>query len=228
MSMFIKNSMLSLVPIAMFLLLFSFGLYVHGSSTSEFNVTINSGTLSVDITDASYASVASPSVTFSSQTFSFNCGTTTASFGTTTERIYVQNPDSADDGWTVSLAAAATTSTWQSASSSAEFDFNDYDGACTDGADPDSVAGRMTVDPSAGSISTGNCASCVTTGVSLGSSATFNQGSTDSITIFSANASSSDIGDWYVTDVDMTQTLPPEQAAHSDYSINLTLSIIAS
>lgn len=202
---------------------------VHASSTSQFNLTINPGTLTVDIVDASYSSIASPSVTFEAHTFSFSCGTSTATFGSSTERIYVQNPDAADDGWVVSLAAAATTSTWDSASSSAEFDFNDTSGGgCTDGADPDSIAGKMIVDPSGGTVATGSCSSCSTTGVSVGSSATFDQGSTDSITIFSGNSTSTDIGDWYVTGVSISQTIPGEQAAHSDYSISLTLSIVAS
>ena len=215
-------------------LLMAGAMTVQASSTSNFQVTVNSGTLSVDIADStsSFATVASPTVGFAAQTFSFNCGSTTGTFGTATESIYVVNPDAADNGWSVTLAASAATAVWDSAGSTAEFDFNDTnDSGCTDGSgDTDTASGRLTVDPSGGTIATGGCDSsnCNISDISLGSSAAYDEGTTDSVTIATGAADSNDIGDWAITGVALTQTIPAEQPAHSDYSLNMTLTVAAS
>jgi len=199
---------------------------VYAASTSTFTQTINAGTLAVDIVDGSYASVSSPSMAMNAVTFSFSCQTATGSFGTASQQIYVSNPDAADNGWTVSLAGSATTAYWNS--SGTDFDFNDPSGSgCTDGSDADSLGGQMTVDPSSATLATGSCASCTTTSINLGSSSAFNEGTTDSITILSGAAGSDDIGDWTLQGVGISQTIPAEQPAASDYSIDMTLSIVA-
>lgn len=202
--------------------------YVLASSTSNFTQTINAGTLAVDIVDASYVTVSSPTMAMAAATFSFSCQTKTGSFGTASEQIYVSNPDAADNGWTVSLAAANTTDIWDSAGT--DFDFNDPTGSgCTDGADAgDTVGGQMTVDPSGANLAVGQCASCVTTNVTKGSSAAFSEGVTDTITILTGAAASNDIGDWKLTGVSISQKIPAEQPAASDYNINMVLSIAAS
>jgi hypothetical protein len=64
--------------------------------------------------------------------------------------------------------------------------------------------------------------------VTKGSSNAFDQGTTDSITIVSGAAGSDDIGDWKLTGVAISQKIPGEQPAASDYDINMTLSIVAS
>lgn len=209
--------------------LISLGSVIQAASTSEFQVTINSGTLSVDIADStdSYSTVGSPTVTFSSQNFSFSCGSTSGTLGTTTEAIYVQNPDAADSGWTVSIAASASTDVWDSAGT--DFDFNDpTTSGCADGGDTDSLAGQLTVDASGGTLATGDCSSCGTSNISLGSSNAFEEGVTDSITLLTAAAGSDDIGDWSLIGVDLSQTIPAEQPAASDYTLSMTLSIVAS
>jgi len=198
------------------------------ANTSNFQITINPGVLAIDIVDAGFTTVASPTVVFGALTFSFTCQTPGASgtFGTASEQIYVTNPDAADTGWTASLAASATTDVWDSAGT--DFDFNDpTTGGCTDGADADSLAGQMTVDPSGGTIGTGNCSSCTTTSVTVGSSNSYDEGTTDSIDLFTGAAGSDDIGDWTLTGVDVTQTIPAEQPAASDYDIDMVLSVVA-
>jgi hypothetical protein len=202
--------------------------YVLASATSEFTQTINLGTYSVDIVDGSYASVGSPSVAMGAKTVSLSCQTATGTFGTDTERIYVQNLDAADDGWSVSLAAAATTTLWTSGGSGNKFDFNDAGGSgCTD-SDGDTYGGQMTVNPSVGTLTVGQCSGCTTTGVSKGTSASFVADSVDSITILTGAAGSDDIGDWKLTGVSISQKIPASQPAASDYSVDLTLSIVAS
>lgn len=196
-------------------------------ATSTFTQTINPGTLSVDIVDGSYVSVGSPSVAMGAVSFSFACQTATGVFGTATQNIYVKNPDAADNGWVVSLAASAPTAYWASAGTN--MDFNDPTTVgCTDGADADSLRGQMTVDPSVGTITAGQCLSCATTSITKGSSSAFNEGTVDSITILTGATASADIGDWKLTGVSISQKIPPEQPAASDYSISLTLTIVAS
>ena len=202
--------------------------FVLAASTSSFTQIINPGTLAVDIVNASYVSVASPVVAMTDATFSFSCQSSTGTFGTTTEQILVRNPHAANDGWVVSLAAATTSAVWDGAAS--DFDFNDpTSSGCTDSADAgDAVGGQMTVDPSVGTLAAGPCAVCTTANITKGSSAAFNEGTTDTITVLNAAAASNDVGIWKLTGVSISQTIPAEQEAASDYDINMVLTIVAS
>jgi hypothetical protein len=201
--------------------------YILASSTSNFTQTINPGSLSVDIVDGSYVSVPSPTMAMGAAPFSWSCQTVTGTFGTSTQQIYVKNPDASDSGWSVSLAASGTTNVWASAGT--PFDFNDPTGSgCTDGADAgDAVGGQMTVDPSGATLAVGQCLSCNTSNVTQGSSAAFSEGGPDTITILTGAAGSSDIGDWTLQGVSISQKVPAEQPAASDYNINMVLSIVA-
>jgi len=189
---------------------------------------ITAGTLSTDVKDNLGDTVASPSAALSTETFSFDCQTSTGVLGTNTQRIYVMNPDGADNGWTLTIAATSgATALWQNGGASQFFDFNDpTTSGCTDGGDADTRPGQLSIDPSVGSITT-DCLACVVTNVSLGSASAFSQGVTDSITLINAAAASDDIWRGYLEDVDLSQTLPPEQSADS-YTINLTLTATAS
>jgi hypothetical protein len=208
------------------------GNYVFAASTSDFSQVISAGTLTTDIRDASRVTVASPSVTMSAKTFSFDCqsggSASTGTFGTNTERVYIDNPDAADNGWTLAIAATGgATSLWQNAGTTANFDFNDAGGSgCTDGADADTKGGQLTINAAAGSTTTDYSGSS-TTGITLGASTAFVQSSVDSITIVTAANTSADIWRGYITGVSMSQTIPAEQAADT-YTINLTLTVTAS
>jgi len=204
--------------------------YVFASSTSSFTQTINAGSLSTDIVDSGYSTVGSPSVAMSAVTFSFSCQTATGTFGAAEQLIYVSNPDAADGGWTLTVAASATTDAWDSAGT--DFDFNDpgTSGCVDDGAttDADALGGQMTVDASGGTLAVGQCASCATTDVTKGSSTAFVEGTTDSVTLLTAAAGSDDIGDWKLTGVSISQKVPAEQPAAADYDIDMVLTVAAS
>jgi len=221
-----KTALLSIIALVTVFGFFSKD--VLAASNSTFSQVINPGVLSVDIVDGSYVSVGSPSVTFPATTFNFACQTNTGTFGTATQQIYVKNPDAADNGWTMSMAGSATTALWTG--TGATYDFNDAGGSgCTDTAagEADTVGGQMTVDASVGTLAVGTCLGCNTTSITKGSSASFVQGTTDSITLLNAAAGSSDIGDWKLTGVSISQKIPAEQPAVSDYAINMVLSIVA-
>ena len=125
------------------------------------------------------------------------------------------------------MAGSATTAVWDIAGT--DIDFNDAGGSgCTDGADADSLGGQMTVDPSVGTLAVGQCSSCGTSNITKGSSSSFVEGTTNSITVLTGAAGSDDFGDWKLTGVSVSQTVPAEQGAQNDYDINMTLSIVAS
>lgn len=205
---------------------------VSAASSSQFNQAINAGSLATDIKDASRVTVASPSVSLSAVTFPFTCLTggsaPTGTFGTNTQRIYVENPGAANNGWTLTLAATSgPTTLWQNGGSTQNYDFNDpTTSGCADGGDADSRPGQLSVDPSVSTLTT-DCTSCVTTNITKGSASAYSQAVTDSITLLNAAAASDDYGRWYLTGVNMSQTIPAEQPADS-YNISLTLTVTAS
>lgn len=186
------------------------------------------GTLTTDIVDASYVSVSSPTVAMNVATFNFACQTVTGSFGTASQQIYVNNDNGANNGWTLTMAAQATTDVWDSAGT--DYDFNDpTSSGCTDGADAgDTVGGQMTIDPSGATLAVGQCGSCTTTNISKGSSTAFNEGTTDAVTLLTATADSDDVGDWTLQGVSISQKIPAEQPIASDYTINMVLTVTAS
>jgi hypothetical protein len=202
------------------------------ANSSQFNQAINAGSLATDIKDASRVTVASPSVTMSAVSFPFICLTggsaPTGSFGTNTQRIYVENPGAANNGWTLTLAATGgPTTLWQNTGSTQNYDFNDpTTSGCADSGDADSRPGQLSVDPSVSTLTT-DCTSCTTSNITKGSSSAYEQAVTDSITLLNAAAASDDYGRWYLTGVSMSQTIPAEQTADS-YTINLTLTVTAS
>jgi hypothetical protein len=205
----------------------------YAASNSNFTQTINAGTLTTDIMDASRVTVGSPSVAMTAKAFSFDCqaaGTaSTGTLGTNTERLYVNNGDAADNGFTLTVAATSgATSTWANGGATQTFDFNDPTGTtagCTDGGDADNRPGQMGINPAAGTLTT-DCGSCTTTGVSLGTTTAFAQGTTDSITLINAGSTSTDIWRGYLTGAAVTQTVPAEQVPDS-YTLNLTLTATA-
>ena len=83
----------------------------------------------------------------------------TGVFGQANQKIRVTN-NSGNAQWTLSLAAdGGTTSFWDGTST--DYDFNDPTTNAGDGADSDSLGGRMSLNPSVGTLA----GTCGTTGV---------------------------------------------------------------
>lgn len=201
------------------LLLFAASGVAIAAPNSEFAQVINAGTLTTDILDTDRSAVASPGVSMTAQNFSFDCQTSTGTFGTNAQRVYVINPSAANSGWTLTVAATGGASAlWENAGSSASIDFNDAAGSgCTNG--------QMTIDPDAGTL-TADCATCSTSNISKGSSAAFNQGTTDNITLLNAASSSDNVWRGYLTGVGVSQEIPGETEADT-YTLDLTLTATA-
>src|SRR5690606_9554019 len=128
------------------------------TATSELTQSITAGALSTDIRDESGDVVSDPAFAMDPAIVSTTMQTVDGVFGTGTQRISVDNPGGADGGWTLALNATTPGSgEWTSGSDSYPYNSSES-------------AGRLTVDPSTGTISVviGD-----STGVSLGSSASF-------------------------------------------------------
>lgn len=186
------------------------------------DVTYTTGSLSVDIVDASGVGVSNPSISMSDKTFDFSNQNSTGSFGTSSQKIRVNNT-TVGPSWTLSLAAAGGSGAFWDGSK--DYDYNDPSSNANDGSDGDSLGGQMSLNPSVGTITPQS--GCNNTGISLGSSSSYNEeSSVNSITLMSATASASTNCYWDLTGISVSQSIPPEQPAGA-YSISMVLTIVA-
>ncbi len=190
----------------------SLGLLASGAvfaANTDLAIQINDGVLSVDIVDQNGDPVPNPGVTMSAIAYSFKDQTTTGTLGSETEKIRLSNPTSTAT-WSVSIAATdGEDAVWTDGTHS--MDYNDPNG------------GRLTIDPSTGTIAEANGGE--TTGVSLGSSATFEAGSVGSITLYSADSNASAFAQYDLTGVGLSQVIPAKQQPAA-YTLGLTLTAL--
>lgn len=192
---------------------------VSAATTPSLSQTISAGTLATDILDASRVPVASPSAAMSAVNFSFACQTSTGTLGTASQRLYVTNGLGNGAGWTLSIAATGgATAKWQNGGATKNYNFNDATGSgCTNG--------QLTVNPATATV-TADCVSsaCTSSTITKGTS-TAMTGST-AVTLMSGAVDSS-VYRGYLTGVGLSQSIPAEQSPDS-YSINMTLTVVAS
>lgn len=193
------------------------------TTTFAYYANVPTPTLNVDIVDGSGNTVGSPSVSMSATTTSNTCQTTTGSLGTSTEKIRTTNT-TGTPGWTLTIAASGgAAANWSATTDS--YDFNDASGSgCTDGADADGLAGQLSIDPSGATNTVDSM--CTNTGLSLGSSSAFSEGTTNNITLLSASASANTNCTWDLTGVSLSQNIPPFRLPGS-YALQLTLTATA-
>lgn len=180
------------------------------TANSELTQLIDDGTLSTDVRDASGNIVASPSFAMDAATVSTLQQSVGGTFGTNAQRISVDNPGGAIDGWTLALNATVPgTSSW-------------VDGANTYAYNDTAANGQLTVDASTGTLTS---LQGTNTGITLAAApATFT--GTTPITIVTASGASDDIWNGYVTGLDLTQTIPAAQPAGS-YALDVTQTVTA-
>ena len=143
------------------------------------------------------------------RTVSTSQQTSTGTFGSSTQRITVDNPGGANNGWTLALAATNANNKWTSGS-----DTYDYKGTA--------AQGQLTVNANAGTI-TATVGGA--TGVTKGASAAYS-GANTSILIMQASASAAKIWNGYITGVTLSQTIPAAQAS-GNYSLDMTQTVTA-
>jgi hypothetical protein len=178
------------------------------------------GELTSDIVDSGGSSVSSPSLSMTTSTVSFSYQTATGTLGVASQKVRVSNTTSNPE-WTLAIAATST-AFWDGAS--ADYDFNDPTAEAGDGSDDDVLGGQMTIDPSGGTITPEG--GCSDTGISLHSSGSFNEGVTNSITLVTAADTADTSCYWDFTGIDVSQTIPAEQAVDS-YSIDMVITVTA-
>lgn len=194
---------------------------VLAADTTQMSQSIT-GTLDIAIVDGSGNAVASPNVAFPSKAFSMSFQTSNATLGTASEKMRVTNPSGTTDTWTLAMAATSgATASWSNGTNN--YDFNDATASAGDGADTDSYGGQLTLDPSVGTIT--GVGSTTTTNLSKGSSFAFVEGSKDSIDLMTASTGAQKPGQWDLTGVAVSQTIPAGQATGS-YTIDMTVTAI--
>ena len=98
----------------------------HAALTADSTLTqaVNAGTLSTDIRDAGGSIVGSPSFAMSAATVSNSQETVTGTFGTNTQRVTVDNPGGASNGWTLTWNATTPgTEVWTNGSDDYPYGF---------------------------------------------------------------------------------------------------------
>jgi hypothetical protein len=181
------------------------------TANSQLSQQVTAGTLSTSIRDGAGAVVASPSFSMGSVAASTSVQTATETFGSASQRITVDNPGGADNGWVLSLAATGgATATWTS-------------GANTYAFNGTGTTGQMTINPAAATLvpTTPNTA----TGVTKGTSGTFT-GATP-ITLLTAGTTAEKIWNGYITGVGVSQVIPANQPLGT-YTIDMTQTVAAS
>lgn len=183
--------------------------------------------LGVDMVDSAGVSIANPIVNFGLINVSFTCQQSTATLGTTSQKIRFSN-GLATNGWSASIAATSGTSALWTSTGGSMYDYNDPAGSpsgCSSGSDGDGRAGQLRVNPSASTITP--VSGCSATGLTKGSNAAFSSGAVGSITLLTATSLADMYCAWDMTGTALTQTIPPGTQP-GNYSLDLTLTTVAS
>ncbi len=179
--------------------------YAALTAASTLSQSITAGTASTDVRDAGNAIVGSPSFAMSAKTVSTAQQTSTGTFGTATQRISVDNPGGANNGFSIALNATVPgTGVWTDGASHTYA----YNGTA--------ATGQLTVDPS---VSTWTAVTGTIASITKGTSTAFS-GSTP-ITLASTSAALEDIWNGYMTGVGLSQTIPANTPAGT-YTIPMT------
>ncbi len=204
-----KSVKLSVMALALVAVAFVSAPAAHAAltATSQLSQQITAGVLSTSIRDGSNVVVASPSFTLGSVAVSTGTQTATGTWGSSTQRIAVDNPGGANAGWTLTLAATGGSSaTWTSGGNTYAFNGN-------------ATTGQLTINPAASTLTS---LTGTSTGITKGTSSAFT-GATP-ITLLTAASGSDDIWNGYITGVGVSQAIPASQPAGT-YTFDLTQTV---
>lgn len=179
------------------------------TANSKLSQTINPGVLSTDIRNSSNVVVNNPTFSMAAKTVSFSQQTSTGTFGDNQNRIYVENPGAANNGWTLTLNALQPGSgEWSSGSGTYKYNAN-------------ATTGQLTVNPSAGTITPVIGSG---TGVLKNVATAFSGNSP--VRLMTASASADKVWAGYITGIGLTQAIPASQPAGT-YTLPMVQTVTA-
>ena len=186
-----------------------------------FSLGMSDGVLSVGIVDNVGDPVSTTSVNMSSITTNFVNQNATGVLGTSSEQIILYNPTSTQ-AWSVTLAASGGTSAvWEELGTNT-IDFNATDGTGQLTINPSgAIVSLVNINTSTGAITSLSQEAGDIAGISLGSSASFEQGITDNITLFTSSTAAA-YKAYSLQGVSLSQLVPSDQPA-GDYQLDLIL-----
>jgi alpha-tubulin suppressor-like RCC1 family protein len=187
-------------------------------------VRTTTGSLSVGFVNTFGVDLSNPTTTLGTiTTVTSSPQTATGSMGSSSQKLRIFN-DVATNGWSASIAATAgPTALWDRTDHLAKYDFNDASGG-VDGGDSDSLGGALTLFPNNGTLT--SPFGCSTSGISLGSTASFNEGTLNSITLMNANSSAAMGCAYDLTGIGLSQAVPAAQATGT-YTLDMTITVVA-
>jgi hypothetical protein len=181
------------------------------------------GTLFVKIVDAGGVEIVNPDIPLPNTSLKFLYQSVAGTVGEAVKKIRIDNA-TANAKWSVAIAATdGPSALWDA--TPASYDYNDPTASAVDGVDADSVGGQMSLDPSMATVTPE--VGCMDTGLVYKDPAAFSQGVVNSITLLESGLAAETGCYWDITGIPITQTIPKEQTAASDYAINMTLTITA-
>ena len=165
--------------------------------------------LSVDIVDASGASVVSPAVVMGAMDYNFEEQISSGVLGTSDQKIVVSNYTDVST-WSVSLAASGgAIDNWKNGPADVTFPYN-------------GTEHYLSVDTSAVVANRGDGGS--TAGIQFGPVQNFESGVIDSVTLFTSTSAQPQQS-YVFTGVDLSQLVPPAQAPET-YTLNMVLTVL--
>lgn len=165
-------------------------------ASSTFSQSITNGTASTDIRDNTNAVIATPTINMNAVTASTSQQNSTGTFGSSTQRITIDNPGAATTSWTLTLNASVPgTSKWTSGGNNYL-----YNGTA--------ATGQLTVSTGGATYTVGSAGT--STGIAVGAGGTFS-GST-AVTLATGTVAGNVITNGYFGGFGLTQTIPAGQA----------------
>ena len=207
---------------------------IRGASAQEtisLTTTINPGALTASIRDPSGQFIDNFSYDFGRIANSFDCrydASALSGFIGDSQLFYIENPRATFDGWTLGIAPADGQAANWLGDSGHQFDFNDpgSDNNGCDDTDQDGSGGNLALDLSQARMGT-DCLECTTSNVYFGSTGQEFFSDNSSITLLQANKAANNLGRWFVSGIDLRQTVPPAQDGDA-YTLELVLTAAAS
>lgn len=187
------------------------GVFAATTATSTLEQVITAGALSTEFQDAGGATVSNPTVPLTTLAQSSAVQTSTGTFGTTSNRVVIDNPGAALNGWTLTLNATnPSTALWSNGTQTF-----DYKGT--------TATGQLSIN---GATATYTALNGTSTGITVGTGGTFSASTVAGGLTLAQGDGTNDVTKGYVAGYGVQQSIPAGQAAGT-YTIQMTQTLTA-